>query len=1106
MPRAVPSRPLVGRLFVGAALTLAAVVVLCAASVGAYLSANRWVSHTLLVRDEVYSWLTSVIDAQAAARAYLAGAGSVSIESYDASLARARGEASRMQALIADSPAQVQNVEIAARDADTVFADVADVVSLARQGHWAEGVAAFDSTEKRDRRQVFRADIRRIHDEEERVLHLRRSSAEQRGWLAIGGAVLLALTSCLLLALAWRREQAHDRVLGALATDARVRLRALSELAQALSSTKTKAEVARVVVEHGSRAAGADVCTLYELDETGKTLTLIADRGVSPAVLDHIRTIGGTSGDPPALDTLTSGMATWAESEDDYAKLYPDVASLKVEGRRAKAFWSVPLIAEGASVGLLGAGFYEPRRFSDDERAFVETLTQHCAQALRRAARLERESETQGLLETTLWSIGDAVIATDTVGAVRYMNPVAQSLTGWEEGEARGRPLDEVFRIYSEETGAVIESPVAKVLREGTTVGLANHTFLRSKAGVDVPIADSGAPIRGEKGRALGVVLVFRDATTEKRERERSEFLAKAGEALATSIDYAATLATVARFAVPTLADWCAVELVDPATGTHRQAAVAHVNESKVRFARELGERYPPDRDAPTGVPQVIRSGQSELYTEIPRALLEAGARDPEHLRIIQDLQLRSAMIVALKLRGTVLGALTFIYAESGRRYTENDLLFAEDFARRAAMAIENAQALKNAEEARVKEGQLRVGAELANRAKDEFLATISHELRTPLNAILGWTTIARRRRVPDDVERALSIVERNARVQAKLIEDVLDTSRIISGKLALTLAATNVAEVVAAALESVAPAAEAKSIAITAETPDPSLTIAADAERLQQIVWNLVSNAVKFTPKGGQVALRASREGSDVCISVSDSGEGIRSSVLPLVFERFHQADASITRRHGGLGLGLSIVKQLVVAHGGTVSAESEGEGKGATFTVRLPARSAVPAVRSVSSASAQPVDLRAVTDAPRLDGLRLLVLDDEEDARELVGEVLRAQGAEVHLAGSAREALARFGDVRPDVIVSDIGMPEVDGFAFIRQIRALASDRGGRTPAVALTAYVRDEDREKAFAAGYQMHVAKPVEPAHLATVVASLGRRTSEGPTWGDGSAAS
>ena len=296
-------------------------------------------------------------------------------------------------------------------------------------------------------------------------------------------------------------------------------------------------------------------------------------------------------------------------------------------------------------------------------------------------------------------------------------------------------------------------------------------------------------------------------------------------------------------------------------------------------------------------------------------------------------------MIVPLRGRLGTLGAMTFVYADSGRRYNESDLAFAEDFARRAAMAIENAMTMKQAEDARARESVLRREAEVANRAKDDFLATASHELRTPLNSILGWTLTMRGRKQDPEFERPLAIIERNARALTKLIEDILDVSRVVSGKLTLTLGPTHLPEAIEASIETVTPEARAKGIVLSSEIGEGALTIIADAERLQQVVWNLLTNAVKFTPKGGKVSVRGYREGSNVCISVTDTGEGIRPEMLPLVFEPFRQADASTTRRHGGLGLGLAIVKQLVTAHGGTVHATSDGAGRGAKFVVRLPA-----------------------------------------------------------------------------------------------------------------------------------------------------------------------
>jgi PAS domain S-box-containing protein len=860
------------------------------------------------------------------------------------------------------------------------------------------------------------------------------------------------------------------------------RLEAIGELVSALSNTRDRAQVSDVIVERGRRIAGADVATLYVLNDAGTAFELTAARGAAPEILDRVRRL-----EPAAW---TSGPV-WAEDESAYRAIFPSLVDTDAEGPRAKAFWSVPLVAEGGRIGLLGMGFYAPRAFPSDERAFVQTFCTQCAQALVRAARVEREDAAGRLLATTLASIGDAVVATDTAGHVTFMNPIAESLTGWREADAKGKALEDVFAIYSDVTKEAVESPVTKVLREGSIVGLANHTVLRARGGREIPIHDSAAPIRDANGRLFGVVLVFRDATEEKRDEARKAFLAHAGATLASSLDYRTTLAHVAQLAVPELADWCSVSVVEAPGGKPQQLAVSHVDPKKVAWARELGEKYPADPDAKTGAPQVIRTGKSELYHEIPAAILEAGARDAEHLRIIRELRLESAIIVPLESHDHVLGAMTFIYADSGRRYDEDDLRFAEDFAHRAAMAIENARALKRLDEARREEQRLRRDAEVANRAKDEFLATVSHELRTPLNAILGWTVTLRERKPPEDIDRALAIVERNARRQARLIEDVLDVSRIITGKLALTLAPTNLADVVQGALEAVAPAAAAKGVSLELEG-DPAMTLVADPDRLQQIVWNLVANAIKFTPKGGRVALDVHREGSDVCISVTDTGDGIASDALPFIFEPFRQADSSSTRRYGGLGLGLAIVKQLVAAHGGTARATSEGTGKGSRFVVTFPARAVVPAV-APAPRPPSPSSAALEEAAPALDGLSVLVVDDEEDARAIVAEILRARGAEVRLAASASEALAAFEAARPDVIVSDIGMPETDGYALIRRIRGLPADRGGRTPAVALTAYARGEDARRAFSAGYQMHLVKPVEPARLATVVANLGGKS-------------
>jgi PAS domain S-box-containing protein len=387
-----------------------------------------------------------------------------------------------------------------------------------------------------------------------------------------------------------------------------------------------------------------------------------------------------------------------------------------------------------------------------------------------------------------------------------------------------------------------------------------------------------------------------------------------------------------------------------------------------------------------------------------------------------------------------------------------------------------------------------RTEAERVSRMKDEFLATLSHELRTPLNAILGWAQLLRGEGIePEMQQQGLETIQRNSRIQAQLIEDLLDMSRIISGKIRLDVQRVDVAAAVEAAVEVVRPAAEAKEIRLQVVLDPIGVTVTGDPNRLQQIVWNILSNAVKFTPKGGRVQVSLARVNSHVEITISDTGQGISPEFLPHVFERFRQADSSSTRRHGGLGLGLGIVRHLVELHGGTVRATSPGEGQGATFIVTLP----LSAVHDADSGMVRVHPTAEVTlhefRPPSLTDLQVLVVDDEPDSRELVKRVLEECEAVVVTADSAAAALAQIQRQKPDVLISDIGMPVEDGYSLIRQVRALPPESGGEIPAVALTAFARSEDRRRALLAGFQMHLPKPVEPSELVAVVASVaGRR--------------
>jgi PAS domain S-box-containing protein len=390
------------------------------------------------------------------------------------------------------------------------------------------------------------------------------------------------------------------------------------------------------------------------------------------------------------------------------------------------------------------------------------------------------------------------------------------------------------------------------------------------------------------------------------------------------------------------------------------------------------------------------------------------------------------------------------------------------------------------------REKEARIEAEAANRLKDEFLSTLSHELRTPLTAIIGWSSMLLQGEIDEAKQpHALKTIARNAKSQGQLIDDLLEVSRIITGKLHLTFSPCQLQPIVEAALETIKPTAEAKGVRFKTSFDQHVGFVSGDPDRLQQVVWNLLSNAVKFTPKGGVVEIRFGRVNSQVEIVVSDSGEGIKGEFLPHVFERFRQADGSTTRAHGGLGLGLAIVRHLVELHGGTVRAESDGPGMGATFTVSLPLLAHSRQILSPDDKPVQPVLVAAESreGARMLEGLRVLIVDDEPDARELFTLMLTRCGAEVRTAASAKEALQYLETWKPTVMVADIGMEGEDGYALIRKVRALPREKGGQIPALALTAYARPEDRLRTISAGYQMHLAKPVDRAQLAAALESL-----------------
>ncbi|HEV7474972.1 MAG TPA: response regulator [Pyrinomonadaceae bacterium] len=465
---------------------------------------------------------------------------------------------------------------------------------------------------------------------------------------------------------------------------------------------------------------------------------------------------------------------------------------------------------------------------------------------------------------------------------------------------------------------------------------------------------------------------------------------------------------------------------------------------------------------------------------------------------------------------GGVCGWIYLLNKLSADDFSEADERLAATLATQVAIAYENARLYtdaqrhaselqqeiterKQAEEQRaqllVREQEARAEAEQANRTKDEFLATLSHELRTPLSAILGWSHLVRTGKLDDtQMSRAFETIERNARSQSQLIDDLLDVSRIITGKLQIEAQPVDLFRVIESAIEAVRPASEAKGVQFETVFDKAACFVSGEANRLQQIFWNLFSNAIKFTPGGGQVAVEVKRGGAEVRVSVRDSGIGIAPEFLPYIFDRFRQADGSTTRVHGGLGLGLSIVKHLVQVHDGTIEVESEGKDRGTTFTVSLPLASPASVKTSEDATASEPESNGLPEGFPTLlKGLRILVVDDEADSRELVTTILQRCGSEVRCCESAAAAIDTFRAWKPDLLVSDIGMPGEDGYTLIRKLRKLRMKLAREVPAVALTAYATDDDRERTLAAGFQMHVAKPIEPSALVRSIAgAVGRK--------------
>ncbi|WP_434382789.1 PAS domain S-box protein [Melittangium boletus] len=687
----------------------------------------------------------------------------------------------------------------------------------------------------------------------------------------------------------------------------------------------------------------------------------------------------------------------------------------------------------------------------------------------KRAEQSQRESEERFRLLMEM--LPQLVWMTRPDGTAEYFNPRWYEYTGQTPERALGQGW--LQALHPDDVAATHEA-----MRLALSAGQPYRMEFRlRRAGENTFrwFLAQGLALRDATGAITHGFCACTDIDDQKRGIDALRFISEVSEALTSSLESQATLEQVVRLTVPSLADWCVVDRVDEA-GHMQRALVAHADPA-LALAADVLRRHPPEDKNEHPPARAARLDQTVFVPEVTGALLERITRSEEHLRTTLDLRLLSLVSVPLRARGRTLGVLTFFTtAASGRRYGREDVLRFEQVTHRAALALDNALLYSLAREERAR-------AEDANRLKDEFLATVSHELRTPLTAMIGWLKLLRDGRLPPAKQaRALETVDRNAHAQAQLVEDLLDVSRIVSGKLRLDTQVVPLEGVILGAMESVRPAAEAKGMRLHADLGAREALVMGDASRLQQVVWNLVANAVKFSPGGGGVQVRLRAEDAAVALTVQDEGPGIPEAFLPHLFERFRQLDGGTTRQHGGLGLGLAIVRHLVELHGGSVHATNNTPAPGARFTVRLPlAQARAPGATQAALVPPRPPAV--------LEGRRLLVVDDEEDSREMLKLLLEDHGAHVATAASVAEALAVFDTARPDLLLSDIGMPGEDGYALIARVRARPPAEGGHVTAVALTAYARVEDRTRALDAGFDMHVPKPIAPEELLSVLTTL-----------------
>jgi PAS domain S-box-containing protein len=702
----------------------------------------------------------------------------------------------------------------------------------------------------------------------------------------------------------------------------------------------------------------------------------------------------------------------------------------------------------------------------------------------------------QARLAAIVASSEDAIASKTLEGIVTSWNASAERLFGFTAEEMVGRSI---LTIIPEELHHE-EAEILAKLRAGQRIER-QETVRMHKSGRRLEISLTVSPIRDSHGRVVGAAKIAHDIT-ERRRVERAlkdeaaalETLNRIGQAVASQLELQSVVQLVTD---------SATRLTGAAFGAFFYNLSQ--NESYWLYTlsgapREAFANFPMPRNTEVFGPTFRGEGvvRSDDIRKDPRY----GRNDPLNGMPEGHLPVCSYLAVPVKLHtGEVIGGLFFGHPEPGV-FSERSERLAVGIAAQASIAMANARLFESVKTLAIEREKLlaseraaRAEAERLSHMKDEFLATLSHELRTPLNAIQGWTALLRQKsHTPEDRERGLETIERNVRAQAQIVNDLLDMSRIVSGKIHLEVQPIQLHEVIVSAIESIRQSADAKQIRVHQLLDSGIGWIRGDPNRLQQVLWNLLSNAVKFTPKGGKIQVVLERVNSHVEVVIEDTGAGIRADFLPYVFDRFRQGDATTTRRYGGLGLGLSIVKTLVELHGGSVRVKSAGENQGSTFIVALP----ISQVRSGDTAqelaaAAASTDPLVTIQLPRLDKAKVLIVDDDQDGCTMLARILQERGAHTTCARTAREALDHMRQQHFDILLSDIGMPDVDGYELLKRVRALDASRQSPIPAIAITAYARPEDRQRSLLAGYNMHLSKPIEAPELVAAMAGLLRLT-------------